>query len=186
MNSKALGLSYVNSSVKVIFAIVLTAVGAKLYMHLPFTPVPVTWQTAGVLFAGLTLGSEMGFLSQMLYLGAGVAGLPVFSVGGGVAYFFNPMGTGGYLLAFPIAAYVVGKISESGKTRGHLRQFTACLAGIGVIYLIGSLWLGMYVHVGLLQAILLGSVPFLFWDIAKAVVVIAVCGKAGYVKSRSE
>ncbi len=183
MNSKALGVSYVNNSVKVIFAVALTTVGAKLYMHLPFTPVPVTWQTAGVLFAGLTLGSEMGFLSQLLYLGAGVAGLPVFSAGGGVAYFLNPMGTGGYLLAFPIAAYVIGKISESGTSKGRWRQFTACLAGIGVIYLIGSLWLGMYVHVGLLQAILMGSVPFIFWDIAKAVVVIALCGKAGYVKS---
>jgi biotin transport system substrate-specific component len=183
LKSKVLGLSYVNNSAKVIFTVAFTTVGAKLYMHLPFTPVPVTWQTAGVLFAGLTLGSEMGFLSQLLYLGVGLTGLPVFSAGGGVAYFFNPMGTGGYLVAFPIAAYVIGKISESGTSTSHWRQFIACLAGVGVIYLIGSLWLGAYMHIGLLQAILMGSIPFLFWDIAKAVVVIAVCGKAGHLKS---
>lgn len=186
MKSRAISLSYANHTVKIIFAVLVTTVGAKLYMHLPFTPVPVTWQTAGVLFAGLTLGSEMGFLSQMLYLGLGLAGLPVFTAGGGLAYFLNPMGTGGYLLAFPLAAFVIGRIAESGDSSSLWRQFLACLAGIGVIYMVGSAWLGLYAHLGLVQAIFLGSVPFIFWDIAKSFVVIAICGKACYVKPRSQ
>ncbi|MGH7539390.1 MAG: biotin transporter BioY, partial [Gemmatimonadota bacterium] len=77
----------------------LTALGARIAVPLPGTPVPFTFQVVAVLLAGVLLGPRLGAASQAAYLAAGASGLPIFAAGGGVAYLLGP--TGGYLLAFP-------------------------------------------------------------------------------------
>ena len=93
------------------FFATLTALGAQIAVRLPFSPVPATLQVLMVIVTGLALGSRRGFTSMVAYLTAGALGLPVFAGGnGGLVYLFGP--TGGYLLAFPVAAFVAGRVSE--------------------------------------------------------------------------
>ena len=169
----------------------LTALGARVAIPLPFTPVPVTLQVLFPLLAGLLLGSKRGALSQVEYVAAGLAGLPVFAKGGsGLAYFLGP--TGGYLLGFIAAAFVVGELAVKmrASTKGFdtLRcstrgaTFLASLSGVGAIYLCGMLWLAVWLGVAknlapiacLTQAWKLGVLPFVAVDVAKALIVAAV------------
>ena len=91
---------------------IATAVGARV--EIPHQPVPYTLQTFFVLLAGALLGKRNGAVSQFLYLSMGLVGLPVFSAGGfGLAKILGP--TGGYLLSFPVASFVVGYLVESRK-----------------------------------------------------------------------
>ena len=86
----------------------LTAVGAFIRIPIPF--VPFTLQYLFCAFAGILLGPKLGALSQIIYVGMGLIGIPVFTEGGGIAYVFKP--TFGYLIGFIVAAYVIGKIAE--------------------------------------------------------------------------
>ncbi len=150
----------------------LTAVGARVQFHLPFTPVPVTGQVFCVLLAGCALGPRLGLLSQAEYLAAGAAGLPVFAFGGGAHALVGP--TGGYLMAFPIAALVVGAVAGgAGRRRGRGWSFAACLSGVPVIYVLGAAWYGVWcwaagtgVEVG--RVIGQAVVPFVCVDVVKA------------------
>ena len=105
----------------VIGASALIAVCARLVLPLPFTPVPLTLANFGVLLVGLALGSKRGFAAAALYLAWGAMGLPVFSPAGvgGIAQLFGP--TGGYLLAYPLVAFLAGWISERGRDRKSTR-----------------------------------------------------------------
>lgn len=168
----------------------LTAIGARVTIRLPFTPVPVTLQVLFPLLAGLLLGSKRGALSQAEYVAAGLAGLPVFAQGGsGLAHLFGP--TGGYLLGFIAAAFVVGELAAKMpvSTKGfdtlcYSTHGAACLAslgGVATIYLCGALWLAVWLGVArhlaptvcLTQAWKLGVLPFVAVDVAKALVVAA-------------
>jgi biotin transport system substrate-specific component len=163
-----------------LFAI-LTALGARVAIPLPFTPVPVTLQVLFPLLAGLLLGSKRGALSQAEYVAAGLAGLPVFAQGGsGLAYFLGP--TGGYLLGFIAAAFVVGELAAIMRASTKGAAFLASLGGAAAIYLCGALWLavwlGVAVHLSpaacLTQAWELGVLPFIAVDAAKALGVATV------------
>lgn len=148
----------------------LTALSAQVSIRLPFTPVPITGQVFMALLAGALLGPKLGALSQFEYLLLGAAGLPVFTSGGGLLALVGP--TGGYLFGFVGAAWIVGTIIRAH--RGWLRTALAHLAGIGVIYLCGWLWLacwlGWHNPAGdaLLKALAFGVVPFIGIDLAKA------------------
>jgi biotin transport system substrate-specific component len=147
----------------------LTALAARVQFHLPFTPVPVTGQVFVVLLAGAVLGPQLGFISQVEYLAAGAAGLPVFAHGGGPAALLGP--TGGYLLAFPLAAALVGALAQSNRSR--LRLTLACLAGVPVIYVFGFSWFTVWTAalgepVRVAAALSQAVAPFIFLDIAKA------------------
>lgn len=120
----------------VVFA-ALTAMGAKLAVPLPGTAVPFTLQVFAVLLSGIALGPRLGASSQLLYLGAGIAGLPVFMAGGGLAYLLGP--TGGYLLAFPVAAAIAGW--AAGRSRGVLPMIAGAVLGVAFIHLAGMSWL---------------------------------------------
>ena len=106
----------------VVFVTVLTAAAAQLSFPLPFTPVPFTIQPMIVLIGAAALGSRLGALAQIFYLMLGVAGLPVFAFSPelpqGVARLLGP--TGGYLMAYPIAAFVTGLLAERGLDRHYL------------------------------------------------------------------
>jgi biotin transport system substrate-specific component len=126
----------------------LMAMLARISIPLPFTPVPITGQTLGVYLIGALLGPRLGAITLLAYLGQGLLGLPVFSMGTsawspsripGLPVIIGP--TAGYLFAFPIAAFVVGLLASRGWDRKVSTAIPAMLAGELVILAIGFSWL---------------------------------------------
>jgi biotin transport system substrate-specific component len=147
-----------------------TALTARVTIPLPFTPVPITLQVMVVLLAGLVLGSKAGALSQLAYLAAIAAGLPLDARASGTVALFGP--TAGYLMGFVPAAFACGWIAERlSDTRAS--RFLAALAGLGVIYMAGLAWLAPIVG-GPRAAWALGVAPFIVIDLGKAVIAAAV------------
>lgn len=152
----------------------LVALLAQLAIPLPFTPVPITGQTLGILLVGAALGSRLGFLSLLAYLLEGAMGLPVFAGGtGGLAKILGP--TGGFLLAFPLAAGLVGLLVERfGLDRSLPGTLLAMLLGNALLYLLGLPWLAAWLmgvgkFPGLGALLAMGLFPFLPGDLVKAV-----------------
>jgi biotin transport system substrate-specific component len=144
----------------------LVAALAQISIPLPFTPVPITGQTFAVLLVGAVLGARRGAASLLLYLVEGSLGLPVFAGGvGGLVHFLGP--TGGYLLGFVAAAYLVGRLAEVGMDHRFRTAVLIFLAGEAAIYLCGVAWLGFYL--GLPKALAAGLLPFLIGDAVKLV-----------------
>jgi biotin transport system substrate-specific component len=142
----------------------LVAALAQVRIPLPFTPVPITGQTFAVLLVGAVLGSRRGAASLLLYLMEGSLGLPVFAGGaGGLVHVFGP--TGGYLLGFVVAAYLVGRLAEGGLDRRFRSALLVFLAGETVIYLFGVTWLGFFI--GFQKALAAGLLPFVIGDAVK-------------------
>lgn len=149
----------------VFLASVVTALAARIEIPLPWTPVPVTGQTFAVLLSGAVLGARRGFLAQALYLAEGAGGLPVFSGGvAGVAKILGP--TGGYLMAFPLAAAITGFLAERGWDRRFVTTYAALLLGSAVIFAGGLLWLSRFVPGDRLAAV--GLLPFIPGDLLKS------------------
>jgi biotin transport system substrate-specific component len=146
-----------------------TAVAAQVSVPLPFTPVPLTLQPMVVLLGGAMLGARLGAASQALYLMAGVAGLPVFALSGGLSMgLLRLVGpTGGYLMAYPLAAAVVGTLASRGLDRRMGGAALAMLAGLAVIFTGGVSWLAK--DTGLQTALMLGLYPFVLVDVLKIV-----------------
>lgn len=151
-----------------VFAL-LTALSAKVSVLIPGTPVPFTFQPMVVLLCGALLGARMGAASQTAYLLAGAAGLPVFAAGGGIAYLMGP--TGGYLLAYPLAAFVVGSLVKPQLPRILL----ALLAGLAVIYAGGAAWLQIVLPGR--SSVALGILPFLLADLVKVLLATVVVSR---------
>jgi biotin transport system substrate-specific component len=153
----------------VLFVAVLTAAAAQLSFPLPFTPVPFTIQPMIVLVGAAALGSTLGALSQILYLMLGIAGLPVFAFSPelpqGFARLLGP--TGGYLMAYPVAAFVTGLLAERGFDRRYLTSIAAMSIGLSVIFLGGVLWIARLA--GLQTALATGLYPFIIVDVIKVV-----------------
>jgi biotin transport system substrate-specific component len=149
----------------------LTALAAQIRIPLPFTPVPITGQTFAVLLAGAALGSVAGAASQALYVLLGAVGLP-FYAGGTSGWTVATGATGGYLVGFIVAAWVVGALAERRQDRTIATAVPAFLLGSVVIHLFGVPWLAATLDVGWTEAAGLGSVPFIPGDLAK----IAVAG----------
>ena len=159
-----------------LFFTALTAAAAQVSFPVPFTQVPFTFQPTVVLLGGLVLGSRLGLASQVLYLTAGLAGLPVFAASvtlpPGALRLLGP--TGGYLMAYPIAAFATGYLAERGFDRRYATSVLAMLAGLVIIYASGTLWLGLFARtlsgtaaVGLNAAFFAGVYPFLIPDLIK-------------------
>ncbi len=157
--------------------LILVAVGgllvagfAQVRIPIPFSPVPITGQTFAVLLVGAALGSRRGAASLLLYLAVGSGGLPVFAGGAaGAARLLGP--TGGYLLGFVPAAYVIGILAERGYDRRWTSALPVFLIGHLIIYAAGVAWLSQFV--GLAQAVLTGVVPFILLDAVKALLAAA-------------
>ncbi len=148
----------------------LTGLLAQIVIPLPWTPVPITGQTFGVLLAGAVLGSRRGFLSQALYLAEGAMGLPVFA--GGTFSFVHLVGpTAGYLWSYPLAAGLVGWLAERGASRKVWQMAGALVLGDAFILLAGTAWLSAFFHAAPLQALVMGFYPFLIGDLLKIVLV---------------
>ena len=146
-------------------------------------PVPITAQTLGVMLAGAVLGARRGFLSQLLFLVLVAIGLPLLASGtGGLAVFAGP--TAGYLISWPIAAFVVGWLTERFWARYNLARgiLANVVGGIVVIYAIGVPVLAAVANLSPKAAIVSGALPFLVGDGIKAVLaaVIAVQVRRSY------
>src|SRR5947207_8984115 len=147
--------------VVIVSASLFVALCARVTVPLPFTPVPLTMQNLGVLFVGIALGGRRGAAALALYLAEGAAGLPVFSPTGlgGIAQLLGP--TGGFLIAYPAVAFVVGYIFERGisgrglsgrDSRTFQRAFGAAVAGELLLFASGISWLMIMAHVAFAQA----------------------------------
>ena len=122
----------------VTFFTLFTISGAYIRLPLPFTPVPVTLQTFTVLLAGAVLGRKLGISSQVLYVALGCTGLPVFAnAQAGLLYLMGP--TGGYLIGFALAAWVIGLIIGEKKA-GFIKILSAMF--LGEVILFSLVWLG--------------------------------------------
>lgn len=140
---------------------------AQVAIVLPFTPVPITGQTFGVLLGGMALGWRRAALGMVLYTVVGLAGFPWFAQAhGGVAQLGAP--SFGYILGFIAAAIVVGRLAEARFDRNPALTLAAMVLGNCVIYLFGVGWLAVTLRVGLREALALGLFPFLIGDAIKA------------------
>jgi biotin transport system substrate-specific component len=154
-------------AVSVLFVAALTAAAAQISIPLPFTDVPFTFQPMVVLIGGLALGPRLGVASQVLYLAAGIAGLPVFAASPvlpqGAARLLGP--TGGYLMAYPLAAFVTGYLGARGFDRRYLTSCLAMFAGLVIVFAGGVGWLALLV--GVPGALATGFYPFVVKDTIK-------------------
>lgn len=142
----------------------LTAVGAQI--EIPHQPVPYTLQTFFVLLSGALLGKRNGTFSQLTYLTAGLVGLPVFAGGSfGFAKLIGP--TGGYLLSFPVAAFVVGYLLNFKKL--FVWALVSLSMGAVVIFSLGTLQLYFVYYHDWALAFTNGFLIFSWWDIIKIV-----------------
>ena len=148
----------------------LTAAGA--YLSIPIGPVPIVLQSLFILLSGLLLGSRWGSASVAVYLLAGACGLPVFAGGmGGIGRLVGP--TGGYLIGFLPAVYLIGIISEKGAQR-MIFDVIAMIVGSMVIYVFGVSWLKILTGMTLAKALAVGMIPFIPGDVIKIAVAVPV------------
>jgi biotin transport system substrate-specific component len=153
----------------------LVALCAHITIPLPFTPVPLTVQNFGVLLVGLMLGSRRGFAALALYLAEGAAGMPVFSpLGpGGIAHLLGP--TGGFLLAYPLVAWVAGYVMENGR-KSFARAAIGGLLGEVVLFTSGLAWLAVLTH-SVTQAFRWGLYWFVFAEVIKVMMAAGIAAR---------
>jgi biotin transport system substrate-specific component len=153
----------------------LVALCAHITIPLPFTPVPLTVQNFGVLLVGLLLGSRRGFAALALYLAEGAMGLPVFSpLGpGGIAQLIGP--TGGFLMAYPLVAWLAGFVMEHGR-KTFTRAAVGGLLGEILLFAGGLAWLTVLTH-SIAQAFRWGLYWFLFAEVIKVLVAAGIASR---------
>lgn len=162
-------------------ASVLIAIAAQISVPIPHSPVPLTMQPLAVLLIGVVLGSWRGAAAAALYLLEGLGGLPVFAQGqGGLAVLLGP--TAGYLLSYPLAAFVAGWVSERGWGSSVARATAGMLAALAVIYAGGWSWLSIVA--GARGAFAIGIAPFLIADVIKVALGAALLPRAQRLVAR--
>lgn len=146
----------------------LTVLGAQISVHVPPSPVPITGQTLAVVIAGAALGARRGASSQLLYVTLGLF-LPVYADG---AQGFDVIwgATGGYLIGFVVAAWLVGRLAELGADRRPLLAFAAFCAGQLAIFGIGVPWLKVSTGMPWSDAIHYGFAIFIVGGLIKAAI----------------
>ncbi|WP_067792363.1 biotin transporter BioY [Actinomadura formosensis] len=137
-----------------------TGLAAQVSIHTPLSPVPFTLQTLAVLVTGAALGTVRGAAAMLLYLVAGAAGVPWYA--GHTHGLGGP--TFGYIVAFVLAAALVGELARRGNDRRALSTVGLMAAGNALIYLIGTVWLALSLGLGAEKAIAAGVTPFLLTD----------------------
>jgi biotin transport system substrate-specific component len=160
----------------VIAASLFVALCARLTVPLPFTPVPLTLQNFGVLTVGLLLGSRRGFAALTLYLVEGAFGLPVFSpaiLGSGITHLVGP--TGGFLMAYPLVAFIAGYIYEHSSRRFAWAALSAVVAEL-VLFVGGLSWLAVLTH-SVSLALRYGLYWFVFAEVIKVLMAAAVAAR---------
>ncbi len=180
--------------VRVAAANILLVLCAHIVLPLPWTPVPISGQTFGVLLLAVLLGARRGALTLGLYLLEGIAGLPVFQPLGlpGPARFLGP--TAGYLLAYVPAAFITGWIVQRGAVplRIHFRiqsnavkLFIALMAGEIIIFTAGCVRLASIMHLGWMDSLRLGALPFLPGEVIKMALIMAAIGGLEFARGKN-
>jgi len=156
-----------------------TAAGACIIVPIP--PVPITLQTLFLYLAGALLGGRLALLSQVVYVLLGIIGLPVFAGGkAGFGVLFGP--TGGYLIGFLPAAYIVGKWNEVLNAPSFPTVLVSMIVGTIPVYLLGVLQLSFVAKLDLVKAVSVGMLPFLIGDGIKIVAAALLAGRlTGYL-----
>ena len=154
----------------------LVALCARISIPIPGTPVPLTVQNFGVLLVGLMLGSRLGFAALALYLAEGAIGLPVFSPtgAGGIAQLFHGA-TAGFLLTYPLVAWVAGYVKEHGR-KSFARAALGGLLGEIVLFTGGLSWLAVLTH-SVAQAFRWGLYWFLFAEVIKVMMAAGIAAR---------
>ena len=171
------GKEWAKQGAIVIAASLFVALCARVTVPLPFTPVPLTLQNFGVLTVGLLLGSRRGFAALALYLIEGAVGLPVFSpsivLGVGIARILGP--TGGFLMAYPLVAFVAGYIYEHSSRRFVWAALSSAAAEL-VLFAGGLSWLAVLTH-SVSLAMRYGLYWFVFAEVIKVLMAAAVAAR---------
>lgn len=155
------------TGIGVLAFVLATSFGAYVAVPLPWTQVPLTLQSLFVLLAGAVLGARAGAAAMALYLVLGLSGAPVFSFGGaGLPWLAGP--TGGYLIAMPAAAYLVGAVA--GRKAGLMQLAAGFTVGTATIYLGGVAQLALLTGQELGALLVVGVLPFLAGDVTKILV----------------
>ena len=173
----------------------LTAIGA--FIQIPIPVVPFTLQNLFCAFSGVFLGARLGLYSQLLYVGIGLSGIPIFTKGGGISYVFQP--TFGYLIGFIFCAYIIGYFTQNLQKVNFKNVFLPIILGMMVIYAIGVPYMYCILRYYLVQpitfitALKLGFFPFILQDIFLSILiawtatkVIPSLRKAGYLSGSSK
>src|SRR5271154_5728482 len=173
-------------AVRIAAANILLVLCAHIVIPLPWTPVPITGQTFGVLLVAVLLGARRGAITLILYLLEGAAGLPVFQPLGlaGLARFAGP--TAGYLFSYPVAAFVTGWLVERGARLRDSRAVGSRFAGFSllgalisgevIIFACGCAWLALILRMGSAVALRQGGLPFVPGEIIKVALIVAAAG----------
>jgi biotin transport system substrate-specific component len=170
------GFEAVRQVALVVGASLFVALCARITIPLPFTPVPLTVQNFGVLLVGLMLGSKRGFAALALYLAEGAIGMPVFNPTGmgGVAQLLHGA-TSGFLLAYPLVAWIAGYVMEHGR-KSFARAAVGGLLGEIVLFTSGLAWLAVLTH-SVAQAFRWGFYWFMFAEIIKVMMAAGIAAQ---------
>jgi len=173
-------------AVRIVAANILLVLCAHIVIPLPWTPVPITGQTFGVLLVAVLLGARRGAITLVLYLLEGAAGLPVFQPLGlpGLARFAGP--TAGYLFSYPLASFVTGWLVERGAKNVESRDASsriaalpligALISGETIIFACGCAWLALVLRVSWSVALSQGALPFVPGEIIKMALIAVAAG----------
>jgi biotin transport system substrate-specific component len=188
MDASSSALRAIERACAMLVVTALTALAAQVSIPLPFTPVPFTMQPMMVLVGAAALGGRLGAASQLLYLSLGIFGLPVFAASAtlppGFARLLGP--TGGYLISYPLAAFVAGWLSERGFDRRYATSVMAMAAGLAVVFAVGILQLAIVSRpqLGIGGALAAGFFPFVLADLLKVVAAAGVLPSAWRLTAR--
>lgn len=168
----------VRNSALVVSASIFVAICAHISIPIPFSPVPFTLSNLAVLLVALALGPQRGCAALALYLCEGAAGAPVFSPSGpgGMAQLLGP--TGGYLFAYPLAAYIAGSVFAKVRQHRFFTALAACTIAEILLFACGILWLTIYTH-SYSRAAFYGLTPFLPFEAVKILLASALAAQMG-------
>jgi len=173
--SQERGLEVARQVALVVGGSLVVALCARITIPIPGTPVPLTVQNFGVLLVGLMLGSRRGFAALALYLAEGAMGMPVFSPGGAGSVAQMLGITGGFLLAYPLVAWLAGFVMEHGR-KTFARAALAGLLGEIVLFTSGLTWLAVLTH-SVALAFRWGLYWFLFAEIIKVMMAAGIAAR---------
>jgi len=146
-----------------------TGLLAQIRINLAFTPVPITAQVFAVLLSGVVCGGIFGSISQIIYIGLGIAGIPWFAALSGHSGYFFASPTSGYLIGFVIAPLLIGRYTDRYiGARTFFSQIKLMMLGVGIIYLFGAIILAMVMKYSFWETLLKGVIPFVLIDLIKA------------------
>jgi biotin transport system substrate-specific component len=150
----------------------VTGLLAQVRIPLGFTPVPITGQNLGVLASGVMLGPWFGALSMLLYLAIGACGVPWFQGGEGGMQYLVHSPTLGYLFAFVVVAFLIGRLTEKHLSlRGFWGQLWLMSTGMIIILALGASYLALTLHTTFNETMVKGVLPFLVGDMLKAALI---------------